>query len=543
MESRGDLPVEPGRASPISVRSETMPSLEPIDEDLVLKTRISSLEESIVKLTSLIAKPKSSQKKSKRVSGNRTRAIYGDDFDSSKESGTDSCPDVIYSSGSDSDTSVSSRPPKSEVKRKSRESIMYKLQSKDRDSQREAHLRTVVGSSIVLPQKFHYPLIEAPTFVNYRSLVKAAGEHEANPHNHALFLFRYFAPKARAKILNALKLYHGNPRSKKYDAKMLPKAPTERELDLMLAPEFCLAFERMLRPQDQQHYENIFRSVVASHKNQRISNSIMSYNSFSIDVDDLFLLMHDLVSVLGEVDPHGKLVDHYPTLRPNKAYDLEGLVPLLTVAWPTGVLLEIRKKIGISEPKIKLITEWMSAARKVVDGYRTTLDQWSKLMGAFSGAEKAEKRTQLSALSQGDFTNSPDSGEDPISEKDLQDQSSYQPQTGDDYAPVDNEYERQQDNFAAFTRPSAMPINIPTKSKEYSTTSFKLPIKNDLTRDPSKLACWGEVQGKGNCKREDCPFSHDRTLLNNLAKSIILAMEARDKAVSFSNIQSVLRDN
>ncbi len=88
-------------------------------------------------------------------------------------------------------------------------------------------------------------------------------------------------------------------------------------------------------------------------------------------------------------------------------------------------------------------------------------------MGAFSGAEKAEKRTQLSALSQGDFTNSPDSGEDPISEKDLQDQSSYQPQTGDDYAPVDNEYESQQDNFAAFTRPSAMPINIPTKSKEY----------------------------------------------------------------------------
>ena len=153
---------------------------------------------------------------------------------------------------------------------------MYKLQRNDRDSQRVAHLRTVVGSSIVVPQKLHYPMIEAPTFVNYRSLVKAAGEHEANPHNHALLLFRYFAPKARAKILNALKLYHGNPRSKKYDAKMSAKAPTERELDLMLAPEFCLAFERMLRPQDQQHYENIFRSVVASHKNQRISNSIMS---------------------------------------------------------------------------------------------------------------------------------------------------------------------------------------------------------------------------------------------------------------------------
>ena len=40
-----------------------MPSLEPIDKYFVLKTRISSLEQSIVKLTSLIAKPKSSQKK------------------------------------------------------------------------------------------------------------------------------------------------------------------------------------------------------------------------------------------------------------------------------------------------------------------------------------------------------------------------------------------------------------------------------------------------------------------------------------------------
>ena len=51
-------------------------------------------------------------------------------------------------------------------------------------------------------------------------------------------------------------------------------------------------------------------------------------------------------------------------------------------------------------------------------------------------------------------------------------------------------------------------------------------------------SCWGEVQGKGNCKREDCPFSHDRTLLNNLAKSIANAMEARDKTVSFGSMNS-----
>ena len=84
-----------------------------------------------------------------------------------------------------------------------------------------------------------------------------------------------------------------------------------------------------MRPSDQQHYEQIFRSVISTFKNQRMSDSIMSYNAFATDVENLFLLAKDLVFVLGETDKNGKLLDYYPPMRPMKAYDLEGLIPLL----------------------------------------------------------------------------------------------------------------------------------------------------------------------------------------------------------------------
>ena len=85
-----------------------------------------------------------------------------------------------------------------------------------------------------------------------------------------------------------------------------------------------------------------------------------------------------------------------------------------------------------------------------------------------------------------------------------------------------------------------MPIGIPTKKKEYSpnTTPTLMLKRDDQSKDLSKLPCWGEVQGKGNCKRDNCPFSHDRALLNGLAKSINSAMEERNKAVSFRSMEA-----
>ena len=65
-----------------------------------------------------------------------------------------------------------------------------------------------------------------------------------------------------------------------------------------------------------------------------MSDSIMPYNAFATDVENLFLLAKDLVFVLGETDKNGKLLDYYPPMRPMKAYDLEGLIPLLCVSWP-----------------------------------------------------------------------------------------------------------------------------------------------------------------------------------------------------------------
>jgi hypothetical protein len=126
----------------------------------------------------------------------------------------------------------------------------------------------------------------------------------------------------------------------------------------------------------------------------------MSYNSFAIDVGNFFLLAKDLVSVLGECDKSGKLLDYYPPMRPQKAYDLEGLIPLLTVSWPPAVLLEVRKKMGPKEQNARYLTDWMELAKTIVDSYRESNERWNKLMGAFSNSEKAKKRAQLSKFTE-----------------------------------------------------------------------------------------------------------------------------------------------
>ena len=85
-------------------------------------------------------------------------------------------------------------------------------------------------------------------------------------------------------------------------------------------------FERHLIPDDQQHYEQMFRQLISSYKNQRVSNSIMSYNAWWIDVEGLFTIVQDFVSVLGETDSRGKLLEYYPTLHSNRRSELEGLI-------------------------------------------------------------------------------------------------------------------------------------------------------------------------------------------------------------------------
>ena len=548
--------------SPISKgskpESDALPSL--VDEDTQLKARISTMESTIKDLVDLV-KDQIPKKKKKaqgpRQSGERSRLIFGDDLyhlpdsDDPYETDDGKIPDLKSegdsedsSSDGDSDAHSSEKSKKKGSRRSSgkmRESVMYKSNSKDREHLRDAHLRATAGSSIVVPQKFVQETIEVANFIRYKELIRKIDEHEANPHNLPVFPFRFYSEKAKQQIVNKLKTYHGNPRNKKYDPTMAKIAPTERELNLMLTAEFCVSFERMMRPSDQQHYEQIFRSVISTFKNQRMSDSIMAYNSFAIDVENLFILARDLVIVLGETDKKGKLFDYYPPMRPMKAYDLEGLIPLLCVSWPPAVLLEVRKKMGDKESKCRLLTDWMIQAKKVIDSYRESNERWVKLMSAFSNSEKSKKRAQLSKFTEGVFSVLP--GEISSDEDgDLYDQQlAYHGYDSNKVGQVHpDESESSQDNFAAFTRPLAMPIGIPTKKKEYSpNTTPKLTLKrDDQSKDLSKLPCWGEVQGKGNCKRDNCPFSHDRALLNGLAKSINSAMEERNKAVSFRSMEA-----
>ena len=541
--------VENDGTSPISkgskLDSDGLPSL--VDEDKQLKARITMLESRLSDVTDLIKQslPKKKQSKQEpRKSGERSRLIYGEDFEPADSDGYE-IPDLVEESDSDEYEEESDELEKKSYKRsnniKTRESIMYGRNKQDREQLRDAHLRATSGSSIVVPQKFSHEIIETTSFVKYKGIVRAIDEHEANPHNLPVFPYRFYSEKAKQKIVNNLKTYHGNPRNVKYDPTMTKLAPTDRELNLMLTSEFCISFERMMRPSDKQHYEQIFRQVISTFKNQRMSDSIMSYNAFAVDVENLFLLAKDLVSVLGECDKNGKLLDYYPPMRPMKAYDLEGLIPLLTVSWPPSVLLEIRKKMGVKEANARYLTDWMDLAKRVVDSYRESNERWNKLMGAFSNSEKAKKRAQLSKFTEeyppvfpGDISSDDDG--------DLYDQQ--MAYLGLDSSKVGqsdpDQPESHPDSYSAFTRPLAMPVGIPTKKKEYSNPTVpKLMIKRDeQTKDLNTLPCWAEVQGKGNCKRDNCPFSHDNTLLNNLAKSINAAMTERNKAVSFRSIEA-----
>ena len=536
-------------SSPISkgsgLDSDGLPSL--VDEDRQLKARISMLEKKLEDVTNLMTKSLSKKKQPKnkqRKSGDRTRMIYGDDFDdldpadSDSDSDEEQVPELVVDSDSEGEESGEEK--KKVHKRskgiKARESIMYNRNKEDRDQLRDAHLRATSGSSIVVPQVFKHEVIESTSFVKYKGIVRAIDEHEANPHNLPVFPYRFYNERTRQKIVNGLKSYHSNQKNQRYDPTMAKLAPTDRELNLMLTAEFCVSFERMMRPSDKQHYEQIFRQVISTFKPQRVYDSIMSYNSFAIDVENLFLLAKDLVSVLGECDRNGKLLDYYPPMRPQKAYDLEGLIPLLTVSWPPSVLLEIRKKMGPKEQSARYLTDWMELAKTIVDSYRESNERWNKLMGAFSNSEKAKKRAQLSKfteeLNQPIFPGNISSDDD----GDLYDQQ--MAHLGIDNSGPDDS-ESHADTYSAFTRPLAMPVGIPTKKKEYlNPTAPKLMIKRDETKDLNTLPCWAEVQGKGNCKRDNCPFSHNNTLLNNLAKSINAAMTERNKAVSFRSIEA-----
>ena len=254
-ESKNDL------SSPISKGSELdsdgLPSL--VDEDIQLKARISTIESKLNDIADLVKQSlpkKKLQKQGPRQSGERSRLIYGEDFEQYQDSDGYEIPDLEEDSNSDEDGEDPEGLEKKSSKRsnvKMRESIMYGRNKQDRDQLRDAHLRATSGSSIVVPQKFSHEIIDTTSFIKYKDLVREIDEHEANPHNLPVFPFRCYSSKAKQKIVNSLKTYHGNPRNKRYDPTMTKLAPTDRELTLMLTSEFCVSFERMMRPSDQQH--------------------------------------------------------------------------------------------------------------------------------------------------------------------------------------------------------------------------------------------------------------------------------------------------
>ena len=212
-------------SSPISKGSEPdsdgLPSL--VDEDIQLKARISTIESKLNDIADLVKESLPKKKLAKqgpRQSGERSRLIYGDDLYQYPDSDGYEIPDLDSDSDSDEDGEDPEELEKKSSKRSSvkmRESVMYGRNSKDRDLLRDAHLRATSGSSIVVPQKFTQETIDTTSFIRYKELVRKIDEHEANPHNLPVFPFRYYSEKAKQKIVNSLKTYHGNPRNKKYD--------------------------------------------------------------------------------------------------------------------------------------------------------------------------------------------------------------------------------------------------------------------------------------------------------------------------------------
>ena len=94
-------------SSPISkgsgLDSDGLPSL--VDEDRQLKARISMLENKLENVINLITEflPKKKQPKQEpRKSGDRTRMIYGDDFDPA-DSDEGEVPDLVVDSDSGAD--------------------------------------------------------------------------------------------------------------------------------------------------------------------------------------------------------------------------------------------------------------------------------------------------------------------------------------------------------------------------------------------------------------------------------------------------------
>ncbi len=101
-------------SSPISkgsgLDSDGLPSL--VDEDRQLKARISMLEKKLEDVTNLMAKSLSKKKQPKqeqRKSGDRTRMIYGDDFDDLDPADSDSdeeqVPELVVDSDSEGEES------------------------------------------------------------------------------------------------------------------------------------------------------------------------------------------------------------------------------------------------------------------------------------------------------------------------------------------------------------------------------------------------------------------------------------------------------
>ena len=236
-------------SSPISkgsgLDSDGLPSL--VDEDRQLKARISMLEKKLDDVVNLMTKPKTKKKQPKnkqRKSGDRTRMIYGDDFEdldpaeADSDSEEEQVPELVADSDSESEESgeekrkVRKRP--KVINTRPRESIMYNRNKEDRDQLRDAHLRATSGSSIVVPREFKHEIIETTSFVKYKAIVRAIDEHEANPHNLPVFPYRFYSEKVRQKIVNSLKSYHSNQRNLRYDPTMSKLAPTDRELILKI---------------------------------------------------------------------------------------------------------------------------------------------------------------------------------------------------------------------------------------------------------------------------------------------------------------------
>ena len=123
--------VENDGTSPISrgskPDSDGLPSL--VDEDLQLKARMTTMESSIHDLADLLKESlprKKPEKQGPRQSGERSRLIYGDDFDALDDDGYENIPDLVHDSDSDSE---SEEPDKLDKKQSTRSSGKMRLKS------------------------------------------------------------------------------------------------------------------------------------------------------------------------------------------------------------------------------------------------------------------------------------------------------------------------------------------------------------------------------------------------------------------------------